>query len=387
MSLLVLLVVAFVGTGLALLARPWPRIASAIGLTGLAVVPHRRARARPDRPARRRRDGARVVAVPAPVPHPRGVHRAAALAHRGRRRHAPRRPGRDARHARCGGPRPVDPRSARRGPRDHRRRHARRPADDRARSAPGSAPGVGLRDLRAVVVAGAMAIAATAWIGRDLQDLVAQPVVFGLAYLAFALAVAIRFGVIPFHIVVARLTDAVPETGLPILIAARARRRWPSSGSPGSTRRSRHSRSTSAPSGPSSSPSRPPRSSWPRSRPGSRTTWSTSSATRSSATPGVVMLAFAALDPAAWTPGPDLDPRLRRDPERLRRPGPRSSATRSGRAGCPTCAAGRFRSPLLVGRPRDDHRRLGRAAGVRRVRGSLRAGGPRPRRSAPGRSS
>ena len=64
-----------------------------------------------------------------------------------------------------------------------------------------------------------MAVAATAWIGRDLQDLVAQPVVFGLAYLAFALAVAIRFGVIPFHIVVARLTDAVPETGLPILIA------------------------------------------------------------------------------------------------------------------------------------------------------------------------
>ena len=42
---------------------------------------------------------------------------------------------------------------------------------------------------------------------------------FGLAYLAFALAVAIRFGVIPFHIVVARLTDAVPETGLPVLIA------------------------------------------------------------------------------------------------------------------------------------------------------------------------
>jgi hypothetical protein len=79
--------------------------------------------------------------------------------------------------------------------------------------------GVGVRDLRAVVVAGAMAIAATAWIGRDLADLVAQPVVFGLAYLAFALAVAIRFGAIPFHIVAARLTDAVPETGLPILVA------------------------------------------------------------------------------------------------------------------------------------------------------------------------
>jgi multicomponent Na+:H+ antiporter subunit D len=78
---------------------------------------------------------------------------------------------------------------------------------------------VGVRDLRAVVVAGAMTIAATAWIGRDLGELVAQPVVFGLAYLAFALAVAIRFGAIPFHILVGRLADAVPETGLPVLIA------------------------------------------------------------------------------------------------------------------------------------------------------------------------
>ncbi len=40
----------------------------------------------------------------------------------------------------------------------------------------------------------------------------AQPVVFGLAYLAFALAVAMRFGAIPFHPWAARLTDAVPET-------------------------------------------------------------------------------------------------------------------------------------------------------------------------------
>ena len=53
---------------------------------------------------------------------------------------------------------------------------------------------VGIRDLRAVVVAGMLAIAATAWIGRDLSELDAPPVVFGLAYLAFALAVALRFG-------------------------------------------------------------------------------------------------------------------------------------------------------------------------------------------------
>ena len=64
-----------------------------------------------------------------------------------------------------------------------------------------------------------MAIAATAWIGRDLSELAAQPVVFGLAYLAFALAVAIRFGAIPFHTWAARLTDTVPESTLPLVTA------------------------------------------------------------------------------------------------------------------------------------------------------------------------
>jgi hydrogenase-4 component F len=78
---------------------------------------------------------------------------------------------------------------------------------------------VGIRETRAVVVAGAMAIAATAWFGRDLSDLAAVPAVFGLAYLAFAVAVAIRFGAIPFHLWAARLTDVVPETTLPILTA------------------------------------------------------------------------------------------------------------------------------------------------------------------------
>lgn len=78
---------------------------------------------------------------------------------------------------------------------------------------------VGVREARAVVVAGTLAIAATAWFGRDLTQLAAQPVVFGLAYLAVAMAVAIRFGAIPFHLWTARLTDAVPETVLPILTA------------------------------------------------------------------------------------------------------------------------------------------------------------------------
>jgi len=78
---------------------------------------------------------------------------------------------------------------------------------------------VGTRVLRATVVAGTMAVAATAWIGRDLTDLAAQPVVFGLAYLAFALAVAVRFGAIPAHGWAASLTDTVPESTLPLVTA------------------------------------------------------------------------------------------------------------------------------------------------------------------------
>jgi formate hydrogenlyase subunit 3/multisubunit Na+/H+ antiporter MnhD subunit len=78
---------------------------------------------------------------------------------------------------------------------------------------------VGTRVLRATVVAGTMAVAATAWIGRDLTELAAQPVVFGLAFLTFALAVAIRFGAIPLHTWAARLTDSVPESTLPLVTA------------------------------------------------------------------------------------------------------------------------------------------------------------------------
>ena len=130
-----------------------------------------------------------------------------------------------------------------------------------------------------------MAIAATAWIGRDLSELAAQPVVFGLAYLAFALAVAIRFGAIPFHAWAARLTDTVPEN--PRCRSSRPGRRRPS--------RSCALAWTDA----SIAPllvdldavrvvvlrRHRQRSCWRRWRPGSRTTSSTSSATRSSATP------------------------------------------------------------------------------------------------------
>jgi hypothetical protein len=78
---------------------------------------------------------------------------------------------------------------------------------------------VGIREARAVVVAGVLAITATAWIGRDLSQLASEPAVFGLAYLAFVVAVAMRFGEIPFHLWAARLADVVPETALPLLTA------------------------------------------------------------------------------------------------------------------------------------------------------------------------
>ena len=78
---------------------------------------------------------------------------------------------------------------------------------------------VGIREVRAVIIAGALAIGAAAWIARPLGDLAVEPQVFGLAYLCFAIAVAIRFGVIPFHFWAARLADAAPEVTLPVLTA------------------------------------------------------------------------------------------------------------------------------------------------------------------------
>lgn len=78
---------------------------------------------------------------------------------------------------------------------------------------------VAARELRALAVAGVLAILAAAWIGRPLGTLADEPAVFGLAYLGFAVAVAIRFGAIPFHFWAARLADAAPEVSLPMLMA------------------------------------------------------------------------------------------------------------------------------------------------------------------------
>ena len=41
---------------------------------------------------------------------------------------------------------------------------------------------VGTRELRALAIAAALAILATAWVARPLDELAAQPTVFGLAY-------------------------------------------------------------------------------------------------------------------------------------------------------------------------------------------------------------
>ena len=141
-----------------------------------------------------------------------------------------------------------------------------------------------------------------AWIGRDLSQLVAQPVVFGLAYLAFALAVAIRFGAIPFHIWAARLTDAVPEAALPLVTALGARRLR--GRRPRLDRRLGRAAGSSIWRGPRTSSSRiaiasivlAPVAAWIQDDLEHVVGYSIVGDA------GVVILALAALDPAAWAP-------------------------------------------------------------------------------------
>ena len=109
-------------------------------------------------------------------------------------------------------------RSGDRRPRGHDRRAGRR-----AGRGPGRGGGSGGlrrdRELRRSRSPGRLAILATAWLARPLGDLVSVPAVFGAAYLAFATAVAIRFGAIPFHLWAARVADAAPGVALPLLMA------------------------------------------------------------------------------------------------------------------------------------------------------------------------
>jgi formate hydrogenlyase subunit 3/multisubunit Na+/H+ antiporter MnhD subunit len=78
---------------------------------------------------------------------------------------------------------------------------------------------VAVRQLRAVVAAGALALAGTAVVAGPLGGLRVDPAVLGLAYLAFAGGVAIRVGAIPFHLWAARVADATPAVALPLVMS------------------------------------------------------------------------------------------------------------------------------------------------------------------------
>jgi NADH-quinone oxidoreductase subunit N len=84
---------------------------------------------------------------------------------------------------------------------------------------PARAASLAAGELRALAVAGALAIAATAWLARPLDGLAGAPALFGLGYLAFAVAVAIRFGAMPFHQWAARVADVGSGVALPLVMA------------------------------------------------------------------------------------------------------------------------------------------------------------------------
>jgi NADH:ubiquinone oxidoreductase subunit 2 (subunit N) len=75
------------------------------------------------------------------------------------------------------------------------------------------------RELRAVAVTGALAVVAAALVSGPAGLANLSPTIVGLAYLAMALAVAVRIGAIPFHTRVARVTGSAPGAALPLLLA------------------------------------------------------------------------------------------------------------------------------------------------------------------------
>ena len=162
------------------------------------------------------------------------------------------------------------------------------------------------------------------------------------------IAVAIRFGAIPFHLWAARLTDAVPGDGP----ADRHR--------PGRRRRSRSSGSAWA------DASIAPLLVDLGAERGVVLAIAVASIVLAALAAlvqddiehivgysivgdaGVALLALVALDPDGLGAGPDLDPRARRRPERVRGVGRRSARCSSGPAGSSSCAAGSRRSPILA---------------------------------------
>ena len=78
---------------------------------------------------------------------------------------------------------------------------------------------VAARELRALVVAGVLGLVAAGAAAGPVAAARIDPAILGLAYLGFASAVAIRFGAIPFHLWAARVAEAAPEVGLPLIMA------------------------------------------------------------------------------------------------------------------------------------------------------------------------
>ncbi len=75
-----------------------------------------------------------------------------------------------------------------------------------------------VRQVRTIAVAGALAYVAVAWAAPALSGIGSDPAAFGLADLAIVLAVALRFGAVPFHRPVARLTDTAPGLAVPLIL-------------------------------------------------------------------------------------------------------------------------------------------------------------------------
>ena len=243
---------------------------------------------------------------------------------------------------------------------------------------------VAAREVRAIAVGGALVLLAMAWISRPLGALAQDTAVFGLAYLAVAVGMAMRFGAIPFHLWAARVAEAAPEVALPLLIAwgpaalAVVGLAWVDG---------------------SIAPVAPVTGQLPIEHLvilaigvacivlGAIAAWVQEDlehvvgyATVQDA--GVVILAFAVLDPALG-PEPDLDPRPAGGPDGLRGlggrgPGPLRDAPdqRAPRLGIPVAPP--RRGP---GRDRRGQRRL---AGLPRLRRTGAGHHPRPRRSAAG---
>jgi NADH:ubiquinone oxidoreductase subunit 2 (subunit N) len=74
------------------------------------------------------------------------------------------------------------------------------------------------RSARLIVLAGALAVASLAWVAASLGGIGADPRAFGLADLAIVVAVAVRFGTIPFHRSVAGLTNSAPGPAVPLVL-------------------------------------------------------------------------------------------------------------------------------------------------------------------------